>query len=478
MSRWSNQNLYASIKEIYKGDGTVQDGSCFARLANESENWYKQRKERAQQNNYLQTIVHSRYMPIFSKPINRDRDCSKELEKYFEVLDQSVDNAGTNRDLFMRQVGEGVSLLNRKFITSDNYPEEYIDQFNPKEQLEKRIMPFFEGVDPDAVEEEMIETDVFGALTQFAYYFTKKSAEWDIDFKIMKIYNKNGITLKTMMWYDANGKPTEIKGEEAKRITEFDAVMPNDMYAKYGELPVRMVKYTDNLAGNKILTTPNTLNIAKTCYSIFVRQGETEMTLAKNNLALLCYPSDDEGGDVDTTNDNVLYFPTQGNSPFFLAPDLKAVEVSYDMTTKDIENLFRQEGRNYATGTVSQSGLSKEMDNIEVNNQLSFLSQELKAADEWIDLWFVRWLGKDSDYVSTDAKYPLDFNKKDIEKHLKLLGALMDLGGDQIDEITKAVLEDIVENTFENKKSLLKTLKEKIQKWIPQKEIDFNNIEE
>ena len=476
MSRWSKENVYTSIKEVYKGDGTIQDGSCFEQLANESTTWFKQRKERAQQNNYLQTIVHSRYMPIFSKPIVREREASNELQAYFDVLDQSVDNAGTQRDLFMRRGGEIVSLLNRGFIVSDNYPTEYIEQFNPKEQLEKRIMPFFEWVEPDAVEADMIETDVFGKLTQFAYYFYIKSPEYNEDFKVMKIYNKEGIFLKTMMWEDSQGKPTEAKGEENKRYTTFDAAMPNDMYLKYGEIPVKTVRYTDNLAGNDILTTPNTLNIAKVCYSMYVRQSETEMTLAKNNLALLCYPGD-ESGDLDITNDNVLYFPTQGNSPFFLAPDLGAVSVSYDMTTKDIENLFRQEGRNYATGTVSQSGLSKEMDNIEVNNQLAFLSQELKNADEWIDLWFVRWLGKDNEYISTDAKYTTDYNKKDIEKHLKLLGALMDLGGDQVDEIVKLVLEDISEDVFENKKTFLDRAKEALLKWIPQKEIDLNSIE-
>jgi len=248
------------------------------------------------------------------------------------------------------------------------------------------------------------------------------------------------------------------------------------MYEKYGEIPVRIVKYTDNLSGNEILTTPNTLNIAKACFSMYVRQSETEMTLAKNNLALLCYPAKN-GGNLDITNDNVLFFDSSSShSPFFLAPDLKAVEVSYNMTEKDIESIFRQEGRNYASGTVSASGLSKEMDNVEVNNQLSFLSQEIKNADEWIDLWFARWLEKDSDYKGTDAKYTIDYSKKDIEKHLKLLGALMDLGGDQIEPIVKAVLEDIAEDVFEGKKGTLETIKDALSSWIPNKEIDLNKV--
>ncbi len=476
MSRWNNENIYKSIKEIYKGDGDIQTGNCFEMLANESETWFKQRKERAIQNNYLQAIVHSRYMPIFTKKIDRDRDCSTELEKYFDVLDKSVDNAGTNRDLFMRQGSEMTSLLNRAFITSDNLPAEEIAKYNPKEQIEKRIMPFFEWVEPDAVEKDYIETNVFGALTQFAYYFYIRSVKHKVDFKVMKIYNTTGIEIKTMMWMDADGNPTESQGEEGDRLKEFDDTMPNDMHEKYGELPVRMVKYTDNLAGNDILATPNTLPIAKACYSIFVRQGETEMTLAKNNLALLCYPDDGAGGDLDVSNDNVLYFPKEGNAPFFLAPDLKAIDTSYSMTEKDVENMFRQEGRNYATGTQSQSGLSKEMDNIEVNNQLSFLSQELKSADEWIDLWFARWLGKETEYVSTDAKYTIDFSKKDIEKQLKLLGALMDLGGDQVDEIVKVVLEDIAEDAFEGKKSLLTRVKDAIVSMIPKKEVDFDKV--
>jgi hypothetical protein len=462
---------------VYKGDGDIQTGECFEKLANESPTWFKQRKERAQQNNYLQAIVHSRYMPIYSKPINRDRKCSAELEKSFEVLDMSVDNGGTERDLFMRQGAEITSLLNRAFIVSDNYPIDVIGQFNTQEQLEKRIMPFFEWVEPDAVEEDYIETNVFGALTQFAYYFYIKSADYLVDFKVMKIYNKEGISLKTMMWLDKEGNPTETPGDDADRIKEFDKTMTNEMYLKYGELPVRTVKYTDNLAGNEILTTPNTLNIAKACYSIFIRQGETEMTLAKNNLALLVYPAEGETEGIDVSNDNVLFCPTQGNTPFYLAPDLKAIEVSYNMTEKDIENIFRQEGRNYATGTQSQSGLSKEMDNVEVNNQLSFLSQEMKNADEWIDLWFARWMGKENEYVSTDAKYTIDYSKKDIEKHLKLLGALMDLGGDQVDPIVKAVLEDIAEDAFENKKGVLEIIKEGILKMIPRKEVDLNSVE-
>ena len=470
---WTDNDIYSSIKEVYKGDGSIQTGSCLEPLAGESPAWFKQRKLRAQQNNYLQTIVHSRYMPIFTSPIQQVRKCSTQLGRYYEVLDVSVDNAGTERDLFMRNGAEITALLNRAFIVSDNYPLSDIEQYNTEEQLKKRVMPFFNWVQPDAVAVEYTETDVFGSLTQFAYYFYLKSINYGMDFKVMKVYSTEGIEIKTMMWIGKDGKPTDEEGEEAERIKEFDSFMPNDMYEKYGELPVRMVKYTDNLNSNDILTTPNTLSIAKTCYCIYVRQSETEMTLAKNNLALLVMPGDDVEK-VDTGNDTVLLCSPDGNVPFYLAPDLQAIDKSYMMTEKDIENMYRQEGQHYATGTASQSGLSKEMDNIIVNNQLSFLSQELKFADEWIDLWFARWLGKEKELQSTTALYPLSFNKRDIAQHLETLGALLDVGGNEIDEVKKIVLQDIAEEAFKGKKPVLDAIKEVINKWIPSKEVDFN----
>ena len=106
---WSNEGIYNTIEMLYRGDGSIQTGECFSKLANESNNWYKQRKQRTQQNNYLQMIVQNRYMPIFGRIVEREIEATPNLQSNIEILNKSVDNAGTDRD----SVDEGCHVLKR-----------------------------------------------------------------------------------------------------------------------------------------------------------------------------------------------------------------------------------------------------------------------------------------------------------------------------------------------------------------------------
>ncbi|MCP4985136.1 MAG: hypothetical protein GY928_03410, partial [Colwellia sp.] len=264
------------------------------------------------------------------------------------------------------------------------------------------------------------------------------------------------------------------------RLTVLDKSVSYNYWDMYKEIPVKTVKYTDNLSAGEILTTPNTLAIAKICYCLFVRQSETEMTLAKNNMSMLTLPlaQGDSPEKVDTANDTYLRCSIEGNVPFFLAPDITPVTISKELTKDDIENMFRQEGMNYATGTTAQSGLSKEMDNQQNNTKLSFLAMEMKKADEWLDLWFARFMALDTSYTSTDAMYKLDYNAIDIENQVKLLGTLLEVGGDEIEEVRKEVLNKLSEVAFKKTDpTLLGNIKKAILNWMPAKEVDFNTIE-
>ena len=50
----------------------------------------------------------------------------------------------------------------------------------------------------------------------------------------------------------------------------------------------------------------------------------------------------------------------------------------------------------------------------------------------------------------------------------------MDLGGDQIDEINKEVLTDLVEETFKGKRSIIDRLKAVIEAFTPVSEFNIN----
>lgn len=475
---WSDSGIYNTIKMIYRGDGCIQDGSCFERLASETDKWLIQRQQRAQQNNYMQTIIQNRYIPIFGQPTIRERECSKELESYYDILDKSVDNMGTNRDLFMRQGAEGGALFNREWCVIDDYSSADYENISLEQQKARRVFPFFRWVDSSCVDFEALKTDVFGNIVQFSFFYYVYDEDYGCNMRLRKTYTTEGIIISTLM-YQSNVLKNKIseKGIERNRITKYDSFTPYpvDFYGLYGELPIYTLKYTDNLSAGEYKITPNTITIAKFAYSLFCRQSETEMTLAKNNMSLLVVPCE-RLSDVDVGNDNTLQAPVQGNMPAFLAPALEAIEKSYMMTEKDIESIFRQESLNYTTGTVSQSGLSKEMDNIATNNKLSFFAYELKMCDEWIDLWFARWIGKEKELKSTTAYYKLDYSPTDIEKQIKLLGFLMEVGGDEIEEVRKEVLNDLVMHAFPlRKKSMIDSLLKEIKSWVP---VSFNKSDD
>ncbi len=481
--QWDDDNLFESIETVYKGDGVIQDGSCLDRLAGESDAWYEQRKQRSQSNNYMQNLVQNRYMSIFAAPIHRDREATDELKNFFNTFDLSVDNTGTSRDLFMRQGAETTSLMGRAFLFMNNYAESEINSLNRLQQREQRVMPFGKWVSPRNIDPTSIKTDNFGRMVEIGYFYYMEAAEYGL-IKMADLYTKTGIETITMI---AKTKGEIVEFDTIKealasedRLTVLDKSVSYNYWDMYKEIPVKTVKYTDNLSAGEILTTPNTLAIAKICYCLFVRQSETEMTLAKNNMSMLTLPlaQGDKPEKVDTANDTYLRCSTEGNVPFFLAPDITPVTISQQLTKEDIENMFRQEGANYATGTMAQSGLSKEMDNQQNNTKLSFLAMEMKKADEWLDLWFARFMNLETSYTSTDAMYKLDYNAIDIENQIKLLGTLLDVGGDEIDEVRKEVLSKLSDEAFKKTDpSIIKKIKDAILNSVRKPEVDFNTIE-
>jgi len=480
---WDDNNLYTSIETVYKGDGAIQNGDCLERLADESDSWLQQRKQRSQSNNYMQMIVQNRYMQIFTAPIYREREATPEVKSYLEVFDKSVDNMGTERDLFMRQGAEITALMGRGFLFMNNYPEEQINTLNRQQQKEQRVLPYAKWVSPKNIDSKSIKKDAFGRLVEIGYFYYAEAPELGL-IKVADLYTKTGIETYTLVKKDGDEiiEYDSIKEalEDEERLTDLDKSVIYNYWELYKEIPVRVVKYTDNLSGNETLTTPNTLSIAKTCYCIYVRQSETEMTLSKNNMAILVLPmsAGEKPEKVDTANDTYLRCSPEGNTPYFLAPDLTAVDVSKGLTKEDVENMFKQEGMNYATGTTAQSGLSKEMDNQQNNTKLSFLALELKKADEWLDLWFTRFMLLETSYTSTDAMYKLDYNAIDVENQVKLLGTLLDVGGDEIDEVRKEVVSKLSEVAFKKTDpSIFKTIKQAILNWIPAGEVNLNNVE-
>jgi hypothetical protein len=404
---------YTLLKESYIGGFTYQNTTNLDRFSNEPVDVYANRLKRSVPVNYVEPLVNEIITAIFSQEIVRNSEIK--IDKINKpLLDLFIRNVGFDVSLpdFIKNCGRQ-SLLYTTGVLIDGVENKTETQTtNINEILNNRLLP---------------TVKLFTPKTILNFSFSDK-LDWVIlDCSYCDIINDEFITVEKIVMYDKERWVVNANGVETEG------------YHNLGYVPFRFNTIKD-VEGDKISHSIFE-SIALCQKKIYNYLSLVDQAFYTGIFTYLLFEDSessryliDDNKDINnyakrpfSIVDNVIVYPFGAKQPAMLRNDFADTEKIHSSIDIQQRMIYRQLSKFLDNNTsYNQSGVSKEIDEKNQNNNITVTSKQLEDAENWILKTFFDYMQIKFD-DSFKSLYPVDFNVKAIEDSINASLQMMSL---------------------------------------------------
>ncbi len=392
--RYTNEE-YQFLLDAYTGNGGFKDGSYLIRHPRETDEKYQIRKKLAYYPNFVKKIVEVSISHIFKKPISRESD-RQEINQFWN----NADGNGSYIDSVMRRYAKFATVLGTVFLIVDRKP---IQAMTRADELSN--LPYIVVRLPSAVVDYSIDQNGNLEWIVFSESITsKRFREYGVRVdKIFRYFDKENFVI--------------FQGSSIESAVEISKGQHN-----LGIVPVVPLTVSD-LDLNDIFADSKIFEIAKINHRIYNALSELDEILRNQTFPILTLPVSNVALDrkqydnlILSTENAILYDPSSGGKPDFIAPPTGPTEAYERRIELMIDYIYRLASFEF-TGGVSKSGVAMAFDFQETNRTLANIARSIEDAEEKIVDIIGRWF--DIDVRKTVVEYPKDFSVLDFQQEVK-----------------------------------------------------------
>ena len=386
---------YQFLLDAYTGLGGFKDGRYLIKHPRETDEKFLARKKLAYYPNFTRKVLNAYISHLFKEPVNRDIADNIELENFWNKANlkgEYIDKAMKRYSALANVVGTLFLIVDRKPIPALTRAEDLANTPYLVPKLPTEVVDY--SVDQSGQLEwivfvEIVTSKTFQEETKPIYqfrYFDKES--WKV-----------------------------LKGEDI-----FVAKTIESGIHALGKVPVVPLHSIEPQIETEIFGSSFIFEIAKTNHRLYNALSELDEILRNQTFSILTLPisnpaDKDQYENMTLSTENaLLYDPSHGGEPKFIAPPTNPTE-AYEKRIAELINYIYKLASLEFTGGVQKSGVAMAFDFQETNSALASFAQNIEEAEYQIIDLVGRWFDKDlSDAV---VEYKKDFSVVDLQQELK-----------------------------------------------------------
>jgi hypothetical protein len=425
--------------------------NLFRHEPRETEADYKRRLQRAVYPNYVRPVIRTYRDHIFRHEDGIERP--EGSAQYMKWL-LNVDRRGTEANRFWGGILSRQLLYGWTAILVDS-PKLRPEVQTLADQEELGELPYLVHVSPrQIVDWSLDESGAFNwaRIEEKASRGTGPMEE-PTDYLRWRIWTREEWMVVTEEG-DIEAQGTHDLGRVPLVVTRFEAPEEDD--------------HSNELAGVGFMT-----DFARINRMIANKTSEVDSFLSKNMLQILTVSisymaqmGEDSDQEIALGDGSMLQYPTDGQAPQFIAPDVSGATQAFEHITMLRWELFRiatQKDIRAQAGVTGESGISKMVDFEEQNAVLSALADSMQVAEQSVtDLWFA-WQGQET-AEGEEIDYPDNYNLRSLIEDMEIATQVSTLYGQSSPTFMTEYLVGLARKiTDDVDDALMRTIREEIE---------------